>query len=186
MKRSIFFAAFIVTATVIVFGLISMNSAVTAQQDMPFGQEDDIAFANKVWKAIEGYETWPMISDFYPGRSPHGKVLRLTYNVVNIDGEPYHIIIKDNYGGEGVNVEKVANADSPEDYLGAVTIMLQREEGYDPENNNWFWAKYLPDGTLDKNPKGMSLAGRVAKGMNAGCIACHSTAKDDDMLFVND
>ena len=37
-----------------------------------------------------------------------------------------------------------------------------------------------------KNPKGMSLAGRVAKGMPAGCIACHSNAGGGDFLFIND
>jgi hypothetical protein len=62
-------------------------------------------------------------------------------------------------------------ANHPNQYLGAITVMYQRKEGYDPENNNWFWAKYKPDGSLDKNPKGMALAGRVAKGMPQGCIA---------------
>jgi len=28
----------------------------------------------------------------------------------------------------------------------AVTVMLQREPGYDAENNDWFWAKYALDG----------------------------------------
>jgi hypothetical protein len=32
----------------------------------------------------------------------------------------------------------------------------------------------------------MSLAGRVAKGMDMGCIACHKGAKDNDYLFFND
>ena len=48
-------------------------------------------------------------------------------------------------------------------HLGAVTVMFRREAGYDAQNKNWFWAKYLPDGSLDKNPNGMQLAGRVAK-----------------------
>ena len=61
-----------------------------------------------------------------------------------------------------------------------------REAGYDDDNENWFWAKYLPDGSLDKNPKGMELAGRVAKGADMGCIACHSAAPGDDYLYVND
>ena len=30
------------------------------------------------------------------------------------------------------------------------------------------------------------MAGRVAKGMDMGCIACHKGAKDDDYVFVND
>jgi|GEM_PF-3494242 len=30
------------------------------------------------------------------------------------------------------------------------------------------------------------MAGRVAKGMEQGCIACHSNAVDGDYLFAND
>jgi len=39
---------------------------------------------------------------------------------------------------------------------------------------------------LDKNPKGMQLAGRVAKGAEKGCIACHGSAPGDDYLFTTD
>ena len=63
--------------------------------------------------------------------------------------------------------------------------MLQREAGYDDDNDNWFWAKYAPDGSVMANPKGMKLAGRVAKGMPAGCISCHLSAEDGDYLFFN-
>ena len=64
--------------------------------------------------------------------------------------------------------------------------MVQREAGYDRDNNDWFWVKYSPGGTIDQNPAGMALAGRVAKGTNTGCIACHASAKDNDYLFTND
>jgi hypothetical protein len=64
--------------------------------------------------------------------------------------------------------------------------MFRREAGYDEDNQNWFWAKFLPDGTLDKNPKGMMLAGQVAKGADVGCIACHSNAGGDDYVFTAD
>ena len=64
--------------------------------------------------------------------------------------------------------------------------MFQRAEGYDPENQNWYWAKYLADGSLDRNEQGMQLAGRVAKGADQGCIACHSGAPGDDYLYTFD
>ena len=153
-------------------------------QDKPFGGEKDVDFAMAMWKAMDGYEEWPMQSDFYPGQSPHGTVLRMYYNLVNVDGEPYHVIVKDNYGGEGATVESVSQ--SPDEYMAAVTIMVQMDEGYDSENNNWFYAKYMKDGSLDQNAQGMKMAGRVAKGMNAGCIACHAKAGNGDYLFSND
>ncbi len=54
----------------------------------------------------------------------------------------------------------------------SLTAMYKREAGYDPEDGDWFWAKYNPDDTVQKNPAGVALAGRVAKGAPHGCIAC--------------
>jgi hypothetical protein len=68
----------------------------------------------------------------------------------------------------------------------AVTVMVQREASYDPEDNNWFWIKYNADGTISNDDKGTAMAGRVAKGMDTGCISCHKTAKDNDFIFTND
>ena len=65
--------------------------------------------------------------------------------------------------------------ENPTEWLKAVTIMLQREPGYD-DNDNWFWVKYAPDGSVMKNPKGIK----------AGCISCHLSAEGGDYLFFND
>jgi hypothetical protein len=35
-------------------------------------------------------------------------------------------------------------------------------------------------------PDGMQLAGRVAKGADEGCIACHTGAAGDDYVFTFD
>ncbi len=181
MRTKVISIAFSSLMLVFILGL-GINSL--AQEEMPFGGADDVKFANNLWKAMQGYEEWPMSSGVYPGTSPHGKFLRMYYNMVHVDGTPYHIIVKDNFGGEDATQEKVA--ESPGDYLAAVTIMLQREDGYDPENNNWFWVKYGPDGKIMQNPKGVALAGRVAKGTGQACISCHAKAKGDDYLFSND
>lgn len=150
----------------------------------PFGGKEDVAFANKLWKAMQGYDGWPMKSDFYTGNKPHGKIGRLYYGVVHVEGKPYHVIIKDNLGGEGATLEAVAK--SPKKYLAAVTVIVQREAGYDPENHDRLWAKFTADGSVMKNEAGVMLAGRVAKGKEKGCIACHSGAKGKDYLFFND
>jgi len=150
----------------------------------PFGGPDDVAFAKQVWKAMDGYEDWKLTTDVYKGQSPHGSWLRLWSTWVTVDGKHYPIIIKDNYGGRGVTPDRV-KADRKQ-FLKAVTIMLQREPGYDSDNQNWFWVKYGPDGEVLTNPKGMKLAGRVAKGMPKGCISCHSQARGGDYLFSND
>jgi hypothetical protein len=173
-----------VMAVVLAVSAMPAGSADEKMKAPPFGGEADVAFAQALWSAMDGYRDWRLASGVYPGKSPHGMFLRMYYNVVTVDGKPYHVIVKDNFGGEGATLEKVS--ESPNDYLGAVTVMLQREAGYDPDNNDWFWVKYAADGAVDENDAGTALAGRVAKGMSAGCIACHANAGGDDYVFVND
>jgi hypothetical protein len=60
----------------------------TGQQDMEFGGKEDIRFARALWKNMQDYQNWKLNSQFYPGTSPHGKVLRMYYNLVNVNGEP--------------------------------------------------------------------------------------------------
>ena len=120
----------------------------------------------------------------YQGSEPHGELLEIVTTQARIEGHEGMLIIKKNYIGDGITNEDVAN--DPEAYLDSVTTMFQREPGYDADNLNWFWAKYAPDGTVMTNPAGMSLAGRVAKGMDAGCIACHVAAPGGDFVFSHD
>ncbi|WP_296765804.1 cytochrome P460 family protein [Sediminimonas sp.] len=158
-------------------------------QDMkpPFGTDKDTAYADMVWQTMNdiGFAGPDMVRTFpYQGIAPHGKMLETLYTTATVDGHEGALVIKRNYGPEGVSADEVLV--NPGKHLGAVTVMFKREDGYDADNQNWFWAKYLPDGSLDKNPKGMQLAGRVAKGMDAGCIACHAAAPGDDYLFTTD
>lgn len=158
-----------------------------SSDSQPFGGPDSTAYAAELWAALEntgltgsGY----LVSKPYQGQHPHVAVLDTVEQEITVGDHTGIAIVKRNYGGEGISVSKVA--DDPEAWLKAVTVMYRREKGYDPDNHDWFWAKYGPDGTLDKNPKGMALAGRVAKGMDAGCIACHSGAPGKDMVFNHD
>lgn len=155
-------------------------------QDAPFGGKEDVKYAANLWKAMSG-EGWvgadARMSRPYTGQHPHGAILDTVSGKIKIKGKPLNIIVKRNYGGDGASIATVSN--DPAKYLKAVTVMLKRP-GYDPETQDWYWAKYLPDGNLDKNPKGMLLAGKVAKGKAKGCIACHSAAPGGDMMFLMD
>ncbi len=153
----------------------------------PFGGEDSVAYAGKLWTAMSDAKlagSDAIYSNPYKGQHPHGAVLDTIESKLKVSGHTGKIIVKRNYGGEGVSNAAVANNRAK--YLKAVTVMYKREAGYDSDNRDWFWAKYLPDGTLDKNPTGMQLAGRVAKGKPKGCIACHKGAPGGDMLFLHD
>lgn len=178
-----------IVAAVAALAVLAMMPTVCSEKDgkvaaEPFGGAADVAYAESLWDLMDGYLDWPMKSDVLVGGTPHGAFVRLYYNTLQVEGRNVHVVAKDNYGGEGATIESVSAA--PADYLGAVTVMVQREPGYDPENDNWYWGKYLPDGSLDVNPAGAQLAGRVAKGAETGCIACHLAAEDADYLFSND
>ncbi len=153
----------------------------------PFGNQDDIDYSKQLWSVLgqEKLVGEGMINSTpYKGQPPHGKILEALDTTITVGGHTGVVIVKRNYGGEGVSKETVAN--DPAKYLKAVTVMFKRETGYDPENRDWFWAKFKPDGSLHTNPKGMKLAGRVAKGMPMGCIACHKAAPGGDYVFNHD
>jgi hypothetical protein len=46
----------------------------------------------------------------------------------------------------------------PDAHVAAYTVMFRRNMGYDPEDGNWFWIKYPPDGSLEQTPDGMAMA----------------------------
>ncbi len=154
----------------------------------PFGGGQDVAFARALWQALASVgmvgDRNPILSRPYRGKPPHGKILDLLERRVVVNGFNGVAIVKKNYGGEGLTVNDVI--DHPREYLKSVTVMFKRGRGYDPENRDWFYVKYAPDGAILKNPKGMLLAGRVAKGKPTGCIACHRTAPGGDFVFNHD
>lgn len=171
----------------VLMALAAGGCAMTSGEDtMPFSGPSSVAYAAQVWNAMEAANLLGpnMVSTKpYSGQHPHGAILQNVETTMTIDGNTGPLIVKYNYGGEGVSVNAVSQ--NPSQYLEAITVMYQRA-GYDPDNNDWFWAKYLPDGSLDKNPKGMQLAGRVAKvDPPGGCIACHSAAPGEDLVFTN-
>ncbi|MFK5881286.1 MAG: hypothetical protein QM482_03645 [Sulfurospirillum sp.] len=145
----------------------------------PFGSMDDVSYAQNLWNKLEMMGFNSKASKLYTGSPPHGKVREVLEG--KIDGNL--IVLKRNYGGKGVSIDSVSLNRSK--YLKAITVMAKRP-GYDPDDKDWFWVKYTPDGIIMKNPKGMKLAGKVAKGMPVGCISCHAAAPGNDFLFIQD
>lgn len=153
---------------------------------MPFSDPGSVEYAGQLWAALGGAK---MVDDPamngapYKGVHPHGAILTNNTGAVTVGDHTGDAIVKKNFGGEGVSIDAV-QAD-PAKYLKAVTVMYKRETGYDADNQDWFWAKFKPDGSLHTNPKGMQLAGRVAKGKPKGCISCHTAAPGGDYIFTN-
>ena len=170
----------VAVAAVTVLGLSA------AAQAAPFGSRDDVNYAAALWQSLVANRLAgpdSIYSTPYEGTEPHGFVLETIDTTIGVKGHTGLVIVKRNYGPEGVEKDDVA--DNPGKYLAAVTVMFRREKGYDPDNGDWFWVKYAPNGTILTNPAGMKLAGMVGKGSDKGCIACHKGADGEDMIFNN-
>lgn len=117
------------------------------------------------WAALPGKP-----AGTYAGESPHGAQVKLYASrgaVADPLGLPNGtILVKENYAAD-------------QKTLMAITVMY-RAQGFDPEHNDWFWAKYEPNGRVSRM-NNMSVAGRI--GM---CIECHSSAGGHDFVFAND
>lgn len=113
----------------------------------------------------QSWQLWPGKTKLYKGRHPHGAFLTTYVSkgaYAAIEGKTGGIpngdfIVKENY--------------TPEKKLAAVTVMY-KQAGYNPEGGDWFWLKYAPDGTVQK------------EGKVGGCIGCHTSVKNNDWLFL--
>lgn len=165
----------------------AVGAGAVRAEGAPFGDAQSVSYAAALWQqlAAKGLVGEGMIHALpYEGTEPHGMMLETFFSTATVEGHTGTVVVKRNYGPAGVSADAVLA--EPDKHLGAVTVMFRREAGYDPDNQDWFWVKYLPDGSLDKTPNGTALAGRVAKGMDTGCIACHANAGGDDYLFTTD
>jgi hypothetical protein len=181
IKLIIVLSVVVLVASCTTTGNKKSGGQMTSEKTMrpPFGNAEDIDYAKQLWAKMEAKDLNSIPANLYVGGPPHGPVREVLEAV--IDGK--RVIVKRNFGGEGVSVESVGQNRAA--FLKAVTVMAKREAGYDPENGNWFWVKYKPNGNLHTNAKGMKLAGRVAKGMDKGCIACHQSASGNDLVFLH-
>jgi len=162
-----------------------------AERKPPFGGPANTEYAAALWSSLEANR---MVGDQtakthpYAGQQPHGGVLELIEGRIAVDGTEGLALVKKNYRAEGLEADALIDAvmENQKRHLASITVMFQRESGYDADHDNWYWAKYAPDGSLLTNPKGMKLGGRVAKGANKGCIACHQAAPGNDYIFTHD
>lgn len=90
---------------------------------------------------------------------------------------------------------KVAADDSKELPMGSILIredydanrkrqsisVMYRIKDYDKDHGNWYWIKYLENGTVARGSDNKPIAGKVAS-----CIECHGKASGKDFVFSND
>ncbi len=169
---------FVLCAGVLLAGVLLFSPV--ASQEMAFGGKEETAFAADLWNAISNYPDWPFKTELMQARSPHGKFVRSYYNLVRVGDNRYHVIVKDGYGDGDISREDVIKSSGGN--IVSVAVMVQREEGYDPNAQNWYWVRYNDrKGTVTKTPDGTSIAGKIPK-----CISCHERAGGNDLFFTND
>jgi len=189
MKRTAWVAAATLMAAASAYTMFS-GHAVNAQSGSRYGDAGGAygsqtavqqqSFEQRFWAYLQNaqYKNWAPVpgksGDFYPGQAPHGKFLKMYLNRTaagNMKDLPHgSIIVKENYGP---NKQK----------LMAVTVMY-RVKDYDPDNNDWYWVKYMPNGTVAKAPP--EKGSKPIAGKFPSCINCHSGANGNDLAFVND
>ena len=159
--------------------LIAFSALAARAQMAAFGTQAEQQYGIALWNALETQNlvgenqimAWP-----YEGNAPHGDKLVSLESEITVNGERGSVIIKHNYGPD-VSLEQVSN--NPQQYLVATTVMFKRD-GYNADNQDWFFAKYLADTSYDVAPNGTPLVGSPT-----GCVACHTAAPGGDMVFLN-
>jgi hypothetical protein len=125
---------------------------------------DDAAIAADLWVEIAGYDTWgrpagwsdaPVLSGNHMG----AYVIR--YDNGTLSG----------WSGSGTAPEgsvsvKEEYADEAGTTLNDLTVM-KKVPGYDPDHGDWFWAMYMPDGSV-------GMSGKVDM-----CYGCHAASPTD-------
>lgn len=105
------------------------------------------------------WSLWPGKGRLYEGTEPHGMLLTTYANDVAYDAllqggaadlPPGAILVKENY--------------MPDSTFAGATVM-QKVAGYNPEHQDWLFAKYTPEGGID------------AFGRAPMCQACHQQAE---------
>ena len=174
----------------LLFGLAACEPQPEAETDMDADtsdmMEDDMAMAGgldttgaAVWAHLqdanyqENWQLWPDKGTFYTGQEPHGMLLTTYLNDVALEAlrgsatvlPEGAVVVKENY--------------TPDSTLAAVTVMYKAAAGYNPDHNDWFFSKHLPDGSLDQM-NGMALEGRLD-----GCQNCHGAQSANDYIFTS-
>jgi hypothetical protein len=133
-------------------------------------------FYNTFWEYIvkkdAAYNTWKVMSRGIADESienPHGSDSVSYANKVAVDDPKSlpvgSILVREDYDkGKRLSIS-----------------VLYRVKDYDKQHGNWYWIKYLEDGSVARNADKKSIAGRVAS-----CIECHTKAGGRDFVFSND
>ena len=143
-------------------------------------QQDDAAFAATLWQEIEAQR---LVGANLIGAVPyaregqaHGATLATFVSTATVGGVEGQVVVKRSYTDAATREGIIGN---PAENLDNITVMFKREAGYDPANQDWFWAMYMPDGMVGE------MGGMMVAGMAEGCSGCHAAAPGGDYLYLH-
>lgn len=163
------------TATLFVLALaaslLSACGTDPVEPDVAPLESEEIS-ASRLWNRIteeapyESYSFWPREEGVQPGQAPHGPFHRILVNKALMDSLPRD----DRIAPHGSVIVK-ENMNTAREVTG-YTVMA-KVDGFDPENGDWYWARYDTDGTVG------------AAGSVDSCIQCHAGMGSNDYIIVH-
>lgn len=161
------------------------GSAPSLADDPWYGKPNDVVLGKALWTALSAMRMiGPDRINVYPFstvRTPN-KIRQVWAGSVKVEGHTGRAVVRANHTKAGATLEKVYSR--PNSYLASYTVMFKAKPGYDPRNDDWFWVKYNPSGTIDRDNNGVAIAGRVDSVSGFGCAGCHRQlgGKDYEVL----
>jgi hypothetical protein len=122
-------------------GETSVTDDSRLETDPPFGGPMNIEYAKVLWERLQGNNLvgpHSIRSYHNKGNHPHGQALEYLETMITIDNHEGVVMVKKNYGGEGdLDALKAGVLNEREKRLASITVMFQREDGYDSDHGNW-------------------------------------------------
>lgn len=139
----------------------------------PTPEEFHSSFWNHIVKQGAVYNTWKVLAREKTEddiENPHGTVSQTFANKVAAD-DPKNlpigsILVREDYNDQRKRL--------------SISVMY-RVKAYDKDHGNWYWIKYLENGTVTRGKDNKVVAGKVSS-----CSNCHGKAQGKDFAFSND
>lgn len=134
-------------------------------------------FHNSFWghivKKDAAYNTWKVLSHEKPEdgvENPHSTVSQTYANKIAAD-DPRNlpvgsILVREDYDDKRKRL--------------SISVMY-RVKAYDKDHGNWYWIKYLENGSVARGTDNKVVAGKMTS-----CSDCHGKALGKDFVFSND
>jgi len=135
---------------------------------------EDAALANALWGSISSYDDWSQLGD-WQGIQPsddrtHGNYVQIW---VNSSAETTLTAAAGGDMPDGAILVKEGYTDGSDSSLLTITVM-QKIADYDPDNGDWFYARYSASGDVE-------TAGQSALGL---CAGCHAVGQDSVRAYT--